>query len=489
MREFWYGLFGSALGVLAGVALLGLATAMWLSSLIASATRQIEPSTPITAESSIILEIDLRGAALTESRPGNDRPSTAAAASVPDIVRAIALAETDPRVEGAILLVGQGHAVSLAHGEEISARLAALSQGGTLVVGYIEDADHAGLAAGLMTANASEVWASPLAQFTLETEFDPRWGPSDRRIEQGLARIAEARGLGQDRMTALFEAGPIAGPGALEFNLVDALGSDHDARMRAGVGGQAVRIGFEDYLAAAAPRDGARIIALIQAADLRVPGTGRFGLDPASAPFSASVTEALDDAALSPAVHAIVLRINAPDASAASAYQVAQAIRRAQAAGKPVIVSIGAAASGWAYYAASPADRILTPALASVGGLGQAADRLPASVSQTQAAPESVARSEADALRYLALIEGVAEARSLPLSRVDSLARGQLWTGAQAVELGLADGVGGLIEAAETARALAGAPGEDDLVLTPFPVEPTPLDAAVNRLADWLVSP
>jgi protease-4 len=61
---------------------------------------------------------------------------------------------------------------------------------------------------------------------------------------------------------------------------------------------------------------------------------------------------------------------------------------------------------------------------------------------------------------YANFLSRVAEGRKLPMQRVQQIARGHVWTGAQARELGLVDQVGGYYEAVARAQSLAGLTGE-----------------------------
>ena len=63
----------------------------------------------------------------------------------------------------------------------------------------------------------------------------------------------------------------------------------------------------------------------------------------------------------------------------------------------------------------------------------------------------------------------VAEGRDLPLSRVETPARGRVWTGEQALQLGLVDKVAGFIDAVKAARRAAGLSADQRVVLRSFP--------------------
>jgi protease-4 len=58
----------------------------------------------------------------------------------------------------------------------------------------------------------------------------------------------------------------------------------------------------------------------------------------------------------------------------------------------------------------------------------------------------------------------VADGRKLPRERVDAIAQGRVWTGAQALDLHLVDSLGGYEVAFDAARQLAGLP--DDAPIT-----------------------
>jgi len=76
----------------------------------------------------------------------------------------------------------------------------------------------------------------------------------------------------------------------------------------------------------------------------------------------------------------------------------------------------------------------------------------------------------------------VAEGRSLELERVEELARGRIWSGRDALENGLVDGLGGLDVALGLARERAGIEGEAQVVL--FPEEKDPIEQLIEDLLD-----
>jgi protease-4 len=60
---------------------------------------------------------------------------------------------------------------------------------------------------------------------------------------------------------------------------------------------------------------------------------------------------------------------------------------------------------------------------------------------------------------YNGFVARVADGRKLPVARVEEIAKGHVWTGAQAKDLGLVDSLGGFPQAVDRAKALAGISG------------------------------
>jgi protease-4 len=80
---------------------------------------------------------------------------------------------------------------------------------------------------------------------------------------------------------------------------------------------------------------------------------------------------------------------------------------------------------------------------------------------------------------YNGFVARVAEGRKMTVQRVDAIAKGHVWTGAQAKSLGLVDSLGGFPQAVDRAKALAGISGVARL--KPFATSANPF-AAIARL-------
>jgi protease-4 len=303
--------------------------------------------------------------------------------------------------------------------------------------------------------------------------------------QSNLAFAATDRKADPAALRQALEAGPYIAEDALKLRLIDHIGQVREAQQsllaRAGDGAKVVD--FDDYADAARPRERpvGDSIAVIEAEGPIV--TGR---DMGSNPFTGGTTiysdnlaEAILRAAKANSVKAIVLRINSPGGSDTASEQILDAIRVAKSKGKPVVVSMGTYAASGGYWIASEASAIvaqpttLTGSIGVFGGkfaLGEAASRFGVDVRQTGVGGEYASAFGAgqpftNAQRaafagwmdriYANFIGRVAVGRKLPVERVREIAKGRVWTGAQARQLGLVDEIGGFYQAVEKARTLA----------------------------------
>ena len=228
-------------------------------------------------------------------------------------------------------------------------------------------------------------------------------------------------------------------------------------------------------------------------------GDGPSPLGGESTVRSDDVSKAFYDAIEDHDVKAIVFRISSPGGSDTASEQILAAVKAARAAGKPVVVSMGTYGASGGYWIASDANEIvaepstLTGSIGVFGGkfvLGPALARFGVDVrglsvggdyanSSAMGAPMTARQTAVFSAWmdhiYDGFITRVAQGRRLSPDRVREIARGRVWTGAQAKELGLVDELGDFDLAVERAKALAGIKGE--VTITPFGVAGSPLEA------------
>jgi len=291
-------------------------------------------------------------------------------------------------------------------------------------------------------------------------------------------------------LRATLEAGPYLAEDALKLKLVDRLGQVREAEeaLIAKAGEGAKVIDFDDY-AEARHNEGDQTGATI--AVIEAEGAILTGRDQGSNPFTGGASIYSDDlagailtAARTEAVKAIVLRLNSPGGSDTASEQILDAIRVAKAAKKPVVISMGSYGASGGYWIASEASAIvaqpttLTGSIGVFGGkfaVGPALERFGVDmrqtgvggdyagafgVSQPFTASQRAAFSGWMDRIYGNFVTRVAVGRKLPEARVREIAKGRVWTGAQAKSLGLVDELGGFYQAVDKAKTLAGLTGD-----------------------------
>jgi len=325
--------------------------------------------------------------------------------------------------------------------------------------------------------------------------------------DTAITGLAHDSNQSPDALRTLIEAGPYTAAQAHEAGLVDRLGQVFEAReaARQQVDGSARFVAIEAYARTPRRQTGGQqnrpVIALVTGQGAIVTGDPASGFSGDEVIGSDRMAGAIDAAARDASVRAIVLRLDTPGGSATASDQIWDAVMRARQNGKPVVVSMGSVAASGGYYIAAPADMIVANASTLTGSIGMLRGKIvidgalqriglnlePLAVGGEYALANSSATAWTDSQRaaferlalqvYDDFTTKVSEGRDLPMARVQEIARGRVWTGAQAIELGLVDRLGGLQDAIAAARELAGLEAGEPVRLRRFPAEPTPLEA------------
>lgn len=190
---------------------------------------------------------------------------------------------------------------------------------------------------------------------------------------------------------------------------------------------------------------------------------------------AALLRQSLDDES----VKAVVLRVDSGGGSAFASEVIAGEIRALQAAGKPVVASMGSVAASGGYWISMDADKIyasqttITGSIGIVGmfptfqrtlaAVGVATDGVGTTPWSGQLRPDREMTAETRELfqtvindGYRDFITGVAKGRDLDVDYVDKIGQGQVWSGEEALANGLVDELGGLDAAIAGAAELAG---------------------------------
>ncbi|HTY27517.1 MAG TPA: signal peptide peptidase SppA, partial [Mycobacterium sp.] len=222
-------------------------------------------------------------------------------------------------------------------------------------------------------------------------------------------------------------------------------------------------------------------IAVVTVAGPIVSGRGGPHLSPLgrSSAGGDTIAAALRQAGANDGVAAVVLRVDSPGGSVTGSETIWREVSRLRHRGKPVVASMGAVAASGGYYVSMAADAIVANPGTITGSIGVVTGKLIArelkerlgvgsdSVRTNDNADawslnapftedqRAMVEAEAD-LFYTDFVHRVAEARSMSVEAVDAVARGRVWTGADALERGLVDELGGLRTAVRRAKVLAG---------------------------------
>jgi len=237
-------------------------------------------------------------------------------------------------------------------------------------------------------------------------------------------------------------------------------------------------VGLYEYLSQMALRHGSKEstanVAVIVASGSILDGSqppGTIGGDSTAA----LLEQALDDES----VEAVVLRVDSGGGSAFASEVIAEEVRKLQAAGKPVVASMGTVAASGGYWISMDADKIYaspTTVTGSIGIIGMfptfqrtlgtigiATDGVGTTPWSGQLRPDREMSEEARKLfqivindGYRDFISGVARGRDLDVDYVDRIGQGQVWSGEEALANGLVDELGGLDAAIAGAAELAG---------------------------------
>ncbi|WP_245678235.1 signal peptide peptidase SppA [Chondromyces crocatus] len=193
---------------------------------------------------------------------------------------------------------------------------------------------------------------------------------------------------------------------------------------------------------------------------------------------SYTVARALKKAREDRSVRAVVLRVETGGGSSLAADVILREVILTARA-KPLVVSMGSSAASGGYYVSVGGGTIYANRATVTGSIGIYYGKVDVSGlleklgikaegyrSSPRADAESFFRAYTDEEReilgvkvkqfYDTFIGRVAEGRKLKPEQVDAVGRGQVWTGAQALERGLVDKLGGLREALAEARELGG---------------------------------
>jgi protease-4 len=320
--------------------------------------------------------------------------------------------------------------------------------------------------------------------------------------------ICQARQIAPDKFQAIVDAGPYLGKEAVAAKLVDAVAYRDevygDVKNKAGDGAELLYL--DKYLSRAGrPHDHGKTIALVFGVGGVTRGLSDYDPVQGSQTMgSDTVASAIRAAADDKDVKAILFRVDSPGGSYVASDTIWREVVRARQAGKPVIVSMGNLAGSGGYFVAMAADKIvaepgtITASIGVLGGkmltsglwdkVGLSWDEVHDGENATMFTgthdytPAEWGRFQAWLDRvYVDFTSKVADGRRLPKEKVLEIAKGRIWSGQDAKNLGLVDELGGYDTALKLAKQAAKVPEADDVRIVVFPRAKTLLESMLDR--------
>jgi protease-4 len=320
--------------------------------------------------------------------------------------------------------------------------------------------------------------------------------------------ICQARQIAPEKFQAVVDAGPYLGKEAVDAKLVDAVAYRDEVygTVKSQAGNNAELLYLNKYLERAGrPHDRGKTVALVFGVGAVTRGKSDY--DPVQGNQnmgSDTVAGAIHAASDDKDVKAILFRVDSPGGSYVASDTIWREVVRARQAGKPVVVSMGNLAGSGGYFVAMAADKIVAEPgtiTASIGVLGgkmltsglwdkvgvswdevHDGDNATMFTGTHDYTPAEWGRFEAWLDRvYVDFTSKVADGRKLPKEKVLEIAKGRIWSGQDAKNLGLVDELGGYDTALKLAKKAAGMAESDEVKIVVFPRPKTLVQSIMSR--------
>lgn len=435
---------------------------------------------------------------------------------IPDLRMSLRQAKKDPRVKALFLSV-EGLSGSLADFSEIKSLILDFKESGKPVHGWFTSIDGSDL---LLSSVCDKISMPPLGSIfaTSPTSTMVYFGDALKKIgvTMEVVRLGKFKSLGepftQNEPSEENKEAREALNASMQEELVQQIGKNKDVPLetvknwlkkglyttsKALEAGIIDDIAYEDeakkHLASQLDGEFLKLSKYDRTTDLSYESMGSdgIGLIEAVGEFSSSYEEmATDGIAYRPTVKelnwamehkdvkAVLIRINSPGGSAFAADMIWQKVSQL-AAKKPVVVSIAGVAASGGYYIAAPATKIFADPMSITGSIGAVAllprltgigdkfgihfnviadhDRLALlNPSKSLSQADRALLEENLSNTYNTFLDRVSKGRKMPLDQLEKIAQGRVWSGSQALKLGLVDQMGGFHEAIAAAKELAG---------------------------------
>ncbi len=354
--------------------------------------------------------------------------------------------------------------------------------------------DNIGVYPDLMHIGAYKSFSDMLTEYEIsDAQIEATTALLESFKAEIVRGISEGRGLEPAQMSVLFEQSPFAGESMVRMGLVDTLlYKDQFQEFIEDELGHSISTMNPIYysnLPAASSNWGTDPRVAVVIADGNITG-GYSGSSLLGRTMgSQTVIEMLEQAANTRGVEAIVLRINSGGGEAMASDDMFHAVENIRES-MPVVVSMGSVAASGGYYMACGADAIFADKLTVTGSIGiisgkivygELLERIGINVEKIEIRPagfpgnpyepytEEQYERHFEAMQegYNLFVQTVSEGREMTFDQVDQIGQGRVWSGADAVEIGLVDFNGGVVDAITYAANLAEMNENPEIVVFP----------------------
>ena len=351
--------------------------------------------------------------------------------------------------------------------------------------------------------------------------FSPPVKKNMQSMMQSLASqmakgIAKGRKIELKKAQQFMAEGPYTANEALKKGLVTQIGYEDEMmeKIKEEAGKEGKRVEAETYLYLSGEEKDEETkadVALIYAEGMiaETPAKGPYRVAQDSVIDAASVINAFKVAIKDEDIKAILFRVNSPGGSPVASESMRRALLMAKEAAKPVFVSMGRVAASGGYWIAMDAHHIVADPATITGSIGVVAGKIVlgglydklgikwdsfvtdenAQMSSTRQVFSPRARERMNAMideTYRIFTDNVAAARKIPKEKIADVAKGRVFTGEQALKVGLVDELGGMETTVAAIKKELKLEPNDKIALVPLPPPETPRAMMMQLVQEFM---
>lgn len=333
----------------------------------------------------------------------------------------------------------------------------------------------------------------------------------DDLYDQIVDAIAQSRELAADDVRQIIDSAPFHAEQALEYGLVDEVTYPDvfEERFAERLKSSPVDVPLEEYPTPSTSFAKHRVAVVFAQGTIVRGGNGTDSWSQQRYVGSESLRQILRPLAEDSGLAGVVLRVDSPGGSPVASDLILRELELLGAK-MPVVVSMSDVAASGGYYISSKAAKIVAQPATITGSIGVVGGKLATRGFQQELlgithdeilrganadffsgldpfSPSQEAQYLAQMTRiYDIFVDHVAQGRRMSREEVEGVAGGRIWTGLQALEIGLVDEIGGLTRAIEMVLEAGGHDPADSTDLDFYPRPPSLIEMLTRSLAPFL---